>query len=100
MEAESTLLDYPMGETGPEEAIYTATIGASSNRASRNEPLELAELKLRAKMRDDFKCVHCGSSESLRVHHKKGTKSHSLDNLETLCLKCHKAEHGYRQKAN
>lgn len=96
-EEQSILLDYPIGETGPEEAIYTATIGASSNRASRNEPLELAELKLRAKMRDDFKCVRCGSSESLRVHHKKGTKSHSLDNLETLCLKCHKAEHGYRQ---
>lgn len=96
-EEESTLLDYPMGDTGPEEAIYTATIGATSNRASREEPLELAELKLRAKMRDDFKCVRCGSSESLRVHHKKGTKSHSLDNLETLCLTCHKAEHGYRQ---
>ena len=100
MEEESSLLDYPMGDTGPEEAIYTATIGASSNRASRNEPLELAELKLRAQMRDDFKCVRCGSSESLRVHHKKGTKSHSLENLETLCLKCHKAEHGYRQTAN
>ena len=100
MEAEPTSQDYPMGETGPEEAIYMATIGIASNSASRNEPLEMAELKLRAKMRDNFKCVQCGSSESLRVHHKKGTNSHSLDNLETLCLKCHKAEHGYRQTAN
>jgi len=89
-----------MGEVGPEEAIYMATIGATSNRASRNEPLELAELKLRAKMRDDFKCVRCGSTEKVRAHHKKGTKSHSLDDLETLCLTCHKAEHGYRQTAN
>lgn len=89
--------DYPMGEDGPEEAIYTATIGATSNRTSRDEPLEMAELKLRAKMRDNFKCTRCDSTESLRVHHKKGTKSHSLENLETLCLKCHKAEHGYRQ---
>lgn len=96
-EDEPTMQDYPMGETGPDAAIYTAAIGATSNRASRNEPLELAELKLRAKMRDNFKCVRCGSSESLRVHHKKGTKSHSLDNLETLCLNCHKADHGYRQ---
>ena len=96
MEDESTLQDYPMGEIGPDEAIYTATIGATS-RASREEPLEMAELKLRAKMRDNFKCVRCGSNEALRIHHKKGTKSHSLDNLETLCLKCHKAEHGYRQ---
>jgi len=96
-EDEPTMQDYPMGETGPDAAIYMAAIGATSNRASRNEPLELAELKLRAKMRDDFKCVRCDSSESLRVHHKKGTKSRSLDNLETLCLKCHKADHGYRQ---
>jgi hypothetical protein len=100
MEEESTAQDYPMGEVGPDETIYTATIGATSNRASRDEPLELAELKLRAKMRDDFKCVRCGSTENLRVHHKKGTKSHSLDDLETLCLTCHKAEHGYRQTAN
>lgn len=96
-EVEPASQDYPMGEIGPDEAIYMATIGATSNRASRDEPLEMAELKLRAKMRDNFKCVRCGSSENLRVHHKKGTKSHSLDNLETLCLKCHKAEHGYRQ---
>lgn len=97
MDEESTLPDYPMGETGPEEAIYTATIGVPNNRASRNEPLEFAELKLRAKMRDDFKCVRCGSLRGLHVHHKKGMKSHSLDNLETLCWECHKAEHGYRQ---
>jgi RNA-directed DNA polymerase len=97
LKEEPDLQDYPMGEIGPDKTIYTATIGASSNRASRDEPLEMAELKLRAKMRDNFKCVRCGSTESVRVHHKKGTKSHSLDNLETLCLNCHKTEHGYRQ---
>ena len=85
-----------MGETGPDESIYTATIGATS-RKSRNEPLEMAELKLRAKMRDGYKCVRCGSTEKLAVHHKKGTKSHRIEDLETLCQKCHHAEHGYRQ---
>jgi hypothetical protein len=40
---ELPLTDYPMGETGPEESIYTATIGATG-RKSRNEPLEMAEL--------------------------------------------------------
>jgi len=97
IENEPPLQEYPMGELGPDAAIYTAAIGATSNRASRNEPLELAERKLRVKMRDNFKCVRCGSNGSLHVHHKKGTKSHSLGNLETLCLKCHKVEHGYRQ---
>ncbi len=94
---DASLQNYPMGENGPDEAIYTRIIGAASNKASRDEPLEMAELKLRARMRDNFKCVRCGSTESLCVHHKKGPKSHSLNNLETLCLKCHKAEHGYRQ---
>jgi len=87
---------YPMGETGPDESIYTATIGATG-RKSRNEPLEMAELKLRAKMRDGYKCVRCGSTEKLKIHHKKGTKSHRLEDLDTLCQKCHHAEHGYRQ---
>lgn len=93
---ETPPMDFPMGETGPDESIFTATIGATS-RKSRNEPLEMAELKLRARMRDGFKCVRCRSTENLRVHHKKGTKSHLLENLETLCQKCHHAEHGYRQ---
>jgi len=95
---ESVLEDYPMGETGPDESIYTAMIGATSGRQSRNEPLEWAEMKLRVKMRNGFKCVRCGATENLRVHHKKGTKSHRMDDLETLCLNCHHAEHGYRQK--
>lgn len=89
--------DYPMGEIGPDTSIYTATIGAASGGTNRNEPLELAERKLRVKMRDNFRCVRCGSSENLRVHHKKGLKSHRVVDLETLCLQCHKAEHGYRQ---
>lgn len=94
--SETPPMDYPMGETGPEESIYTATIGATS-RKSRNEPLEMAELKLRAKMRDGYKCVRCGNTEKLAAHHKMGTKSHRLEDLETLCQKCHHAEHGYRQ---
>lgn len=95
---ETEFTDYPLGQVGPDENIYSATIGVASDRVSRNEPLNMAELKLRAKMRDDFKCVRCGSTEKLRVHHKKGTKSHRLADMETVCLKCHHAEHGYRQK--
>jgi RNA-directed DNA polymerase len=94
---ELSLIDYPMGETGPDGSIYTATIGAASGGINRNEPLDMAERKLRAKMRDDFKCVRCGSSEKIQVHHKKGTKSHRIEDLQTLCQKCHHAEHGYRQ---
>jgi RNA-directed DNA polymerase len=100
MEEESIEQDYPMGDVGPDETIYMATVGARSSQASRNEPPARAERKRRTGMRDDCKCVRCDSTENLHVHHKKGTKSHSLDDLETLCLTCHKAEHGYRQTIN
>lgn len=88
--------DYPMWEVGPDEHIFTDTIGATSSRPSRNEPLGLSDLKLQVKIRDDFKCVRCGNEDNLRVHHKKGMKSHAVQDMETLCLKCHHAEHGYR----
>ena len=73
------------------------SIGAISGRTNRKEPLDMATGKLRAKMRDDFKCVRCASPEEIRVHDKKGTQSHRIQDLETLCQRCHHAEHGYRQ---
>jgi RNA-directed DNA polymerase len=92
------LSDYPRGETGPDESLFTDTIGVTN--AKRGEPLEMAELKLRVKMRDGFKCVRCGATESLRVHHIKGTKTHRMEDLETLCLKCHHEVHGYQYRVN
>jgi RNA-directed DNA polymerase len=94
---EAAALDYPSGETGPDERLYTATIGTRSGQHRRNEPLPMAERKLRAKLRDDFRCVRCGEQNPLQVHHTKGTMSHQLADLETLCRNCHYAEHGYRQ---
>lgn len=48
--------------------------------------------------RDGYKCVNCGSTEQLIPHHKDGSgqtdnPNHALDNLETLCRKCHMALH-------
>jgi len=95
---EPEMMDYPMGEIGPDESIYVASIGATSSRVSRNEPLEMSELKLRAKMRDGFRCVRCGSTSNLMVHHNHGSQSRRLEDLETLCRKCHHSEHGYRYR--
>jgi len=83
--------DHPQGEIGPDERIYTATIGAGSGRRSRNEPLGLAERRLKAKLRDGMKCQQCGARSPLQVHHVKGTRSHALKDLVTLCRTCHKA---------
>jgi hypothetical protein len=78
--------DYPQGETGPAEHLYTDTIGASSRE---EEPLNMSERKLKVKIRDHFrcqKCGHTGNSSQLQVHHKKGLISHRMQDLETLCF--------------
>lgn len=94
LDSELLAEDNPEWEGQPNERIFRDTIGATSTQ--RNEPLELAERKLRVKMRDGWKCTRCGGTENLDVHHKKGMKSHAIKDLETVCLNCHKAEHGYR----
>lgn len=96
-QGEPTHEDYPMGTIGPDEQIYTVTLGARSGRTTRDEPLDMAETKLRVKLRDGFRCVRCGDPMNLRVHHTKGTKSHRMSDLITLCQECHHAEHGFRQ---
>ncbi len=55
--------------------------------------------------RDGHRCVTCGKSTGLEVHHVKPIKKEHtseelrqldcLDNLKTLCRVCHKKEHNY-----
>lgn len=90
-EAEPGETDYPQGETGPAEHLYTDTIGA---RSREKEPLKMSEIKLRVKIRDHFTCQRCGhtgNSRQLQVHHRKGLTSHRMQNLETLCQRCHQS---------
>jgi len=52
-------------------------------------------LKIRNKIlrRDNFQCVNCGSKRSLEIHHKNrwlDSNNNHLDNLITLCRKCHR----------
>lgn len=49
------------------------------------------------KRRDGWKCTECGSSDKVEVHHKTynnhGDETNNLNNLTTLCEKCHKEAH-------
>lgn len=54
-------------------------------------------LRLAAKRRDGFKCVQCGESGRLEVDHIKPVRTHpelsfALENLQTLCIRCHSAK--------
>ncbi len=56
------------------------------------------QLRDRALERDGRKCVRCEMEMSLQVHHKvyRGRFEDSLlEDLETLCRKCHREEHGF-----
>lgn len=68
----------------------------SLEEARRLYPSNWDEIRKRVLFRDGFKCKTCGSRENLEVHHviplsKGGTNT--LDNLVTLCRKCHEAIH-------
>jgi 5-methylcytosine-specific restriction endonuclease McrA len=46
--------------------------------------------------RDEFRCVACGSYNSVAVHHRHKRslgRDDRMDNLATLCAECHRAEH-------
>jgi RNA-directed DNA polymerase len=81
-QASARTTDYPLGETGPDERIYTVTVGVPR----QNEPFTIGERKLRARMRDGFRCVQCGNQNDLQVHHTKGFKSHRLARLVGVVL--------------
>jgi 5-methylcytosine-specific restriction endonuclease McrA len=44
--------------------------------------------------RDGHRCVECGTNQSVRVHHRRGTSFNDLHDLVTLCAHCHAQAHG------
>jgi hypothetical protein len=66
--------------------------------SSRPEIDTAAWQKLRraARLRDGNRCVRCGASGRLSVHHAV-VGSNLLDDLLTLCARCHRREHRGRK---
>ncbi|WP_205427243.1 HNH endonuclease [Clostridium botulinum] len=63
------------------------------NRANKNR---FKKIRLKILERDDYKCVECGSSHWLNVHHIKERNQggdDSDENLVTLCYECHMEKH-------
>lgn len=46
--------------------------------------------------KDNFTCQRCGRKTNLQIHHKtyKNIYKEQMEDLVTLCGKCHKKEHG------
>lgn len=46
------------------------------------------------------RCERCGSSDHLHVHHKnRNWRDHRIENLETLCIRCHLGKEHHKPKA-
>ncbi len=51
-------------------------------------------IKEEVKERDSHRCVDCGTKDKLQIHHVDfNATNNKLDNLLTLCVKCHRAVH-------
>lgn len=61
-------------------------------------------IRIEVLKRDKFTCVYCGVKDNLQVHHltyKNHYKEHkNLQDLITLCDKCHNSEHQWEVKKN
>ena len=68
-------------------------------RYEREKLRKLDGNRQRAMERDGYRCQSCGTDKKLLVHHRDGSgersqsPNHELDNLVTLCHKCHVAVH-------
>ena len=57
---------------------------------------EWVEIRAVVLRRDGLRCVECGASSRLECHHIRPLHrggDNRLDNLETLCTKCHIEKH-------
>jgi hypothetical protein len=82
-------------------AACRGQLGTSVKIASRQRRIRdgarWKRARAAARRRDGNRCRLCGSTQRLAVHHifslKDGGSEYALDNLVTLCSRCHGAQH-------
>jgi 5-methylcytosine-specific restriction endonuclease McrA len=56
--------------------------------------------RLKALARDGYRCIRCSSTGPLHIHHRvhrgmgASRRDDRVENLETICHRCHGKEHG------
>lgn len=74
--------------------------GQTNNYRIRNSK-KMIEFKKYCLKRDNYKCMKCGKTEQLHVHHIKEFSKFpeyrfDIDNGVTLCKDCHQKEHKFK----
>jgi len=85
---------YLESDTIPYCEVDNPHIETWDGTISRREA-QWRKARTQALKRDNYCCTQCGSTEELEVHHLKPTGGNKLDNLQTLCQKCHENTPSY-----
>jgi len=65
------------------------------------DPKRYRALRKQVLERDGWRCQLCGSLTNLQVHHRRFRSrlgDDTAENLITLCVDCHRAEHEYHNR--
>jgi 5-methylcytosine-specific restriction endonuclease McrA len=69
------------------------TSAVRSDMARYRTGIRWRNAKARALDRDNYQCCLCGSETGLQVHHiRVDGRPYALENLQTLCMDCHRSE--------
>ena len=82
-------------ELNPEEVYLNVKAGKPYRPSNKRTDISDTQ-RIRILNRDNHKCVKCGCTYNLEIHHKKPVSQggdNSDDNLETICTDCHAKEH-------
>lgn len=85
----------PSNELNPEEVYLNVKAGKPYRPSNKRKDISDTQ-RNRILHRDGYKCVKCGCTYNLEIHHKKPIShggDNSDDNLETICIDCHAEEH-------
>lgn len=95
---------HPEHVRGIKHASYLRR-GGKANAKVKRESFHFDNMREPVLMRDGYKCMKCGKTKLLVVHHKdengRGSPNpnNSMDNLITYCRGCHITEHRPKLKA-
>lgn len=86
-----------------EDRIDRLTDKNKNNPSYLRKTKEYKEFRKEVLKRDNYRCVKCGETENLQVHHIKPVKDYpnlvmNFDNVQTLCLLCHSKTESYLKK--
>lgn len=88
---------YLMDNEVPQVEAETPHINTWDGTTNRHQAA-WREIRMTVLERDGYMCQQCGATENLEAHHLKPSGGMVMENLQTLCRKCHQQTESYGRK--